>query len=117
MRSLVDKCYVFLVLCLASGVIARVFEGRAALQSGVDASFISGGDRDPVLLAFNLLLGFATLVLAYPKLPRLFEMSKAFCPLLMLYALAAFSILWSVDRLITFRTVVYLFLYLIASSY
>lgn len=117
MRSLIDKCYVILVLCSALGVFARVFGGYAALHAGGDESFISGGDRDAVLFGFNLAFACLTFILASPRLPQIISVFFEFRWLLLLYMYAGASIIWSIDRATTFRMVAYLFLYLIAAAY
>jgi exopolysaccharide production protein ExoQ len=117
MRPLLDRCYVILTLCSALGVFARVFGGHAMLHARGDASFISGGDRNPVLLGFNLVFACATFFLAGPKLPQIIAVFFEFRWLLLLYLYAATSIMWSSDRPTTFRTVAYLLLYLVAAAY
>lgn len=112
---LFEKCYAFLVISSVSGVIGRIFGGHGALSSG-GASFVSGGDRDPILLAFNLAVALATVALAVLKLPAMILLLRNFAWLVVLYTFGALSMAWSVDRATTFRSIVYLLVYGIAAA-
>jgi len=117
MRATLNKIYLYFALGSATGVIPRIFGGHAAIHAGGESSMVSGGDRDPLLLFFNLAFGVSTLLLAYAKLPRILAMLADLKGLLTLHLYAAASILWSADPIATFRNIVYLFLFLVAAAY
>jgi exopolysaccharide production protein ExoQ len=117
MRAILNKIYFYFVLSCAGGVIPRIFGGHAGIHAGGEASIVSGGDHDPLLLFFNLTLGFMTILLAYAKLPQILAMLSELKGLLLLYLYAGASILWSADPTTTFRNIVYLLLFLVAAAY
>lgn len=111
MKSIFDKIYFFAAICANLAVFAAVFGGYSDVSVGASRA------SDPVLLAFNLLFGIATLLLAFPKIPQILFLLGRLRIVLALYLLASVSVLWSTDRAATFRNVVYLVLYLIAAGY
>jgi exopolysaccharide production protein ExoQ len=117
MRSILNKMYLYFAMSCAMGVIPRIFGGHAGIHAGGEASLVSGGERDVLLLSFNLALGLATVTLGYAKLPQILAMLTGVKGILLLYLYACASILWSADPTTTFRNIVYLFLYLLSASY
>jgi O-antigen ligase len=117
MRAAIDKLYFFVVVCANADVFGRILGGHADLSAGSRSSAFSSGSSDPVLLAINAVIAFATLFLVLPKLPQIFAMLGRLKYVLVPYLFAALSIVWSVDRASTFRNAVYLFLYLVSAAY
>ena len=118
MKSKLEWIYFFFVLCSVSGAIGRIFGGQFAPQAGgTNTTALSSGDSDPILFLFSLAIAGATLVLCFSKLPSVLALLKSLRWLTGLYALVAVSILWSADRVSTFRGAAYLLIYLAAAIY
>lgn len=116
-RDLVPRVYFFLLLCANSTVFGMVFGGHAAMNAGSTSSAFSSGSSDPVLLAINLSLGIVTAILVFPKLPAIFALLGKVKIIALLYILAALSVLWSTSRVDTFRSFIYLAMYLAGAAY
>lgn len=117
MKPAIERLYFFFAVCANLSVFAAVFGGNASLAAGNTSSALSSGSSDPVLLALNVAIAIATLVLAYPKAPQIFFMLSRLRVLFAMYLLVAISALWSTDPASTFRAGAYLFLYLISAAY
>lgn len=117
MKSAIEKIYFVFIICAVSGVFNRLFGGATPLDVGRSASLTTGGDSNRTLLILNLLVLCSTLLLAFSKLPSLLRMLTRMRLLLVLHIFALASTVWSVERLISFRSGVYLFMYLVAAAY
>ena len=117
MRRFIDKLYFFAVICANASTLSTVLGSHASLRAGATASAVSSGQSDPVLLAINLVIGGLTLFLAFSNFPQIAFMLGSVRWLAGLYALSALSILWSESRGTTFRSTVYLIVYLVSAAY
>jgi O-antigen ligase len=117
MRSVIDKLYFFALLCANANTLGTVFGGHAALSAGGSQTALSSGESDPVLLAINIALAIATVFLVFSKLPAIFTILRGARFLLASYLLATVSMIWSVNRAATFRSGLYIWLYLMSAAY
>jgi exopolysaccharide production protein ExoQ len=117
MRSLIDRAYFFVLICANANTLGWLFGGHATARAGSAASAVSSGNSEPILLAINVVIIFATFFLGFPKIPRIAAMLSQLRFLAALYLFALISIFWSADRVTTFRSGIYLCVYLVSSIY
>ncbi|SEB39332.1 O-antigen ligase family protein [Terriglobus roseus] len=118
MKQTFDKVFLFFFLAMTSGAVRRVLGGHGALQAGgSNSTAISGGNSDPLLLMFTVLLTSAAILGGFLKLRRIRTVLFSMAAIPALYLFAAMSILWTAGAIETVRACAYLMIYLVAAAY
>lgn len=111
MKSLLEKFYFILVFGEITTAIPRLFGG------GMNSDTAAGHKTNPILLLFNLLVVTLTFFFAYPHLPRIWNQLLKLKWIFLIYLWMLLSILWSVDKSVSFRFCAYAIVYLFSAAY
>ena len=111
MKAFLEKLYFILVFGELTTAIPRIMSG------GPTPDAAAGDTSNPLLLIFNLVVIAGTCYYVFPFLPRLWSALLRLRWTFLLYLWASLSILWTVDRVTSFRLDVYALCYLASAAY